>query len=43
MRKNKELLSSSLHLKLLFQPSATGIVGRSTYRTSSVSDNNIIP
>lgn len=22
---------------------ATGIVGRSTYRTSSVSDNNIIP
>lgn len=43
MRKNKEPETSSLHLKLLFQPSATGIVGRSTYRTSSVSDNNIIP
>lgn len=43
MQKNKEPEISSLHLKLLFQPSATGIVGRSTYRTSSVSDNNIIP
>ena len=43
MRKNKEPETSSLHLKLLFQPSATGIVGRSTYRTSSASDNNIIP
>lgn len=43
MRKNKEPETSSLHLKLLFQSSATGIVGRSTYRTSSASDNNIIP
>lgn len=42
MQKNKEPEISSLHLKLLFQPSATGIVGRSTYRTSSASDNNII-
>ena len=43
MQKNKEPEIRSLHLKLLFQPSATGIVGRSTYRTSSASDNNIIP
>nr|DAL18244.1 MAG TPA_asm: hypothetical protein [Caudoviricetes sp.]DAO49071.1 MAG TPA: hypothetical protein [Caudoviricetes sp.] len=43
MRKNKEPKTSSLHLKLLFQPSATGIVGHSTYRTSSASDNDIIP
>jgi hypothetical protein len=43
MRKNKEPETSSLHLKLLFQPSATGIVGRSAYGTSSASDNNIIP
>lgn len=43
MRKNKEPVSGSLHLKLLFQPLATGIVGRSAYRTSSASDNNIIP
>lgn len=43
MQKNKEPVSGSLHLKLLFQPLATGIVGRSAYRTSSASDNNIIP